>query len=616
MIDATGIEFSYEAGHPALAGVNLQIQPGEYVCILGGNGSGKSTLAKHLNALLIPDKGHVLINGLDTADTDALSAIRQAVGMVFQNPDDQLVASLVEDDVAFGPENIGVSNPELRKRVQNALQEVGLKGFEERETHTLSGGQKQRVAIAGSLAMQPDVLILDEASAMLDPRGQHDLMGVCNELHKAGMTLIMITHDMDEAAQAGRVIVLDRGKIVLDGTPQDVLVQENVLKSLNLDVPFACLLSRLLQSYGLEIPTCIRQKDLIDALASALCPASQAEIDRPVHECPTGQTGQTEENDKESDSAPLNEFDGELCTNPEGASNIITFKHVSFSYDPPSERTRAQRRKASEESLPEAAPVWALHDISFSVKQGEFFGIAGHTGSGKSTLIQHLNGILQPTEGQVFVLNHDLSNKHDIPQARNEVGLVFQYPEHQLFADTVYNDVAFGPRNLKLSDEEVDVRVREALQAMQLDFDEVNGKSPFALSGGQQRRVALAGVLAMRPNILVLDEPVVGLDPAGRRELLNIVSSLHSSGRTILMISHDMDELARYCNRILILNEGETFALGTPDEIFSGTYDLAEAGLELPAPQRIANALRARGVPLPDNTLFNSDTLAQALTNR
>ena len=255
MIDISNVKFTYDGTAFALNGISAHVSRGEFLCILGGNGSGKSTLAKHLNALLLPDEGTVTVDGMDTADANCTYLIRKTAGMVFQNPDDQLVASLVEDDVAFGPENLGLEPTELRKRVTAALEDVGLSGFERHETHALSGGQKQRVAIAGVLAMDPQVLILDEASAMLDPRGRAGLMRVCKELHAQGMTVVMITHFMEEAAEADRVIVLDEGRCVLDGTPAEVLTQDDVLRKLNLDVPFSTQMSRLLQDRGINLGT-------------------------------------------------------------------------------------------------------------------------------------------------------------------------------------------------------------------------------------------------------------------------------------------------------------------------------------------------------------------------
>lgn len=267
-IEFNSVSFTYDNEHWTLKDINLTIEKGSFVCILGGNGSGKSTLAKHINALLLPDEGEVHTLGYETRDPRVTYNIRSAAGMVFQNPDDQLVASVVENDIAFGPENLGVPTEELRSRVTDALVEVGLQGFDERETNALSGGQKQRVAIAGILAMNPEILILDEATAMLDPRGRKGLMRVCHELHERGMTIVMITHFMEEAAQAERIIVLDQGHIALDGTPEEVFSQRNILESLHLEMPFAAQLSNLLEKAAIDIPIFVETNPLKEALCA------------------------------------------------------------------------------------------------------------------------------------------------------------------------------------------------------------------------------------------------------------------------------------------------------------------------------------------------------------
>lgn len=266
MISFEDVSFTYTSEDYVLENISVEIPQGQFVCVLGANGSGKSTFSKLINALLLPDKGKVVVDGLITSNAENTFSIRSRAGSVFQNPDDQIVASLVENDVAFGPENLGIPNPELRQRVESALAQVGLTGFEKRETTALSGGQKQRVAIAGVLAMEPQILIFDEASAMLDPRGRRGLMRVCKELHEQGMTVIMITHYMEEAAKADRVLVLREGRIVLDGTPEEVLTQDDVLRELNLDIPFATQLSRLLQDKGIDIPTFVDREALKEAL--------------------------------------------------------------------------------------------------------------------------------------------------------------------------------------------------------------------------------------------------------------------------------------------------------------------------------------------------------------
>lgn len=266
MISFEDVSFTYTNESYVLEDLSVEIPQGQFVCVLGANGSGKSTFSKLINALLLPDKGEVKVDGLITSDAQNTFAIRSKAGSVFQNPDDQIVASLVENDVAFGPENLGIPNPELLERVEAALAQVGLTGFKKRETNALSGGQKQRVAIAGILAMEPQILIFDEASAMLDPRGRRGLMRVCKELHAQGMTIVMITHYMEEAAEADRVLVLREGKIVLDGTPEEVLTQDAELRKLNLDIPFATQLSRLLQDKGIDIPTFVDREPLKEAL--------------------------------------------------------------------------------------------------------------------------------------------------------------------------------------------------------------------------------------------------------------------------------------------------------------------------------------------------------------
>lgn len=255
---------------------------------------------------------------------------------------------------------------------------------------------------------------------------------------------------------------------------------------------------------------------------------------------------------------------------------------------------------------------WALQNISFTVNEGDFLGIAGHTGSGKSTLLQHMNGLLAPTRGRVTLDGANLADKTARKSCRNAVGVVFQYPERQLFAATVYDDVAFGPRNLKLDDAEVDRRVRASLESVGLSCDDLGNASPFELSGGQQRRVAFAGVLAMNPQVLVLDEPTAGLDPEAKALFLQLIDTLHRDGMTVVMVSHNMDDLARFCNRIIVLNQGQLVLEGTPEQVFSHEGELHAIGLDIPTAQRMANNLRARGVRLPARLFFDAQDLANA----
>ena len=598
IIEFDNAAFSYDGEHNALREISLSIEPGTFVCVLGGNGSGKSTFAKHINALLVPDDGRVSVLGFDTSSPENTFAVRSNAGMVFQNPDDQIVSSVIENDVAFGPENLGVPSDELRERVTRALEQVGLRGYEKKQTDTLSGGQKQRVAMAGVLAMEPQILILDEASAMLDPRGRSGLLRICKELNDAGLTIVMITHFMEEASFADRVIVLEKGNVVLDGAPESVLLQADRLAELSLDIPFATRLSITLREKGVPVALHANEFDLEDEIVRLLGNSDTA--------MPANPAGRK--------MAPR----AEKTYGAENETPAIEFKNVSFTYEPVS-----QERKRKSSVAPEGkqadwgrAPseYWALQDLSFSVHRGEFFGIAGHTGSGKSTLIQLANGLLKPNAGTVFAAGTPLDNKRAIADARVDVGVVFQYPEHQLFASTVFDDVAFGPRNLGLSNNEIEERVRHAMEMVHLDLDELRDRNPFELSGGQQRRVAFAGVLAMDPHTLMLDEPVAGLDPQAKQRFLDLLVELREQqGLTVVVVSHNMDDLAKLCDRVLVLNEGRLFALDTPAAVFTDEAVLNSIGLGVPQAAHLANSLATYGVELPVDTVPSIDDLASAI---
>ena len=605
MIECRGVSFSYDSATPALDGIDLNIEDGEFFCILGGNGSGKSTFAKHLNALLQPDTGTVRVNGMDASDSELVYDIRSTAGMVFQNPDDQLVATLVEDDVAFGPENLGVESAQIAQRVREALKAVGLVGFERHETHALSGGQKQRVALAGVLAMEPRVLILDEASSMLDPRGRKGLMKVCHALHDRGMTIVMITHFMEEAAEADRVAVFRAGRVAMLGTPEEILTRADELAQLNLDMPESCRLGMALREKGVPVCAQVREADMVAEVAQAYAERNVAAA-----------TGQRSVSDTRSLDNASSATDG---TNE--AEPVIEISHLSYSYSLSArERRRWHKRSATADASSKQAlwgndpnSPWALRDVSLTVHHGEFLGLAGHTGSGKSTLVQHLNGLIRPQEGSVYALGLDLANKKDAASVKAKVGVVFQYPERQLFAETVAQDVAFGPHNLGLSQDEVARRVESSLARVGLDLATVGNKSPFELSGGQQRRVAFAGVLAMEPEVLVLDEPMAGLDPVARSDFLELIDRLHRDGLTVVMVSHSMDDLANCCDRIVVMNEGAVFAEGTPTQVFACADELKSIGLGVPAAQRMALALGKAGVPLCCDRLYTVEALADEL---
>ena len=268
MIEISHVTYKYDENEVVLCDVSLCVKRGEFVAVVGHNGSGKSTLAKHINALLLPTQGTVTVDGMDTRDEENTMRIRQKVGMVFQNPDNQLVTTVVEEDIAFGPENLGVEPREIRERVNWALDEVGMLAYAKNAPHLLSGGQKQRIAIAGMLAMKPDVLVLDEATAMLDPQGRQDVLAILKKLNRAGMTVVMITQYMEEAVIADRVAVLSEGKLILEGTPVEVFARADLLRENRLDLPLIAQLGERLRAGGLKIN---KAAITVEELANELC---------------------------------------------------------------------------------------------------------------------------------------------------------------------------------------------------------------------------------------------------------------------------------------------------------------------------------------------------------
>ena len=580
MVKAEGLTYEYkkmvdtekgskEETFLALNNINISIKKGEFVAVLGHNGSGKSTLAKHINALVKPTSGTLWVNGYDTKNDEFIWDIRQSAGMVFQNPDNQIVATVVEEDIAFGPENMGLSSEEIHKRVNMALDTVRMQEFRKNAPSKLSGGQKQRIAIAGVLAMKPDCIILDEPTAMLDPLGRKDVIETVMRLNKEeGITIILITHYMDEAVRADRVFVIDDGNLVMEGVPKEVFRQVDRLKGYGLDVPQVTEVAGILASKSIDIAEDILN---VDEMVSEICRIKGIE-----------NTLNSIENVKDIDIDSLKSEAERLF---DGSSNFdgIQIKNLTHVYN--------------------AGTVFekkALDDINISIKKGDFVGVIGHTGSGKSTLIQHLNAIMSPSSGGILLNGMDIfADKTKLKEVRQRVGVVFQYPEHQLFEMTIYKDVAFGPKNMKLSDEEVDTRVKKALETVGLSA-EYYEKSPFELSGGQKRRVAIAGVLAMNPEVLVLDEPTAGLDPKGRDEILESIKVMQEKlGITVILVSHSMEDVAKLVNNIIVMYKGRCVMRGTPKEVFARVDELEKMGLASPQISYVFERLIELGIDVP-----------------
>ena len=551
----------------ALQNVSLDVKQGEFIAILGRNGSGKSTLAKHINALLLPGEGEVIVDGMDTLDDEVRLQIRQTAGMVFQNPDNQIVANLVEEDVAFGPENLGVPTANIWNQVNEALNVTGMEGYRNQSPNHLSGGQKQRVAIAGVLAMEPKCIIFDEATAMLDPQGRKQMIEVAKRLQEEkGISIILITHHMDEVLSADKVFVMKDGKIMEYGTPEQIFAEREMLEECGLGLPsFYQYLHFLIGQDILSEEEC---EDIQDerALSKLLCKKYGKLKGRALSD-------DVEEDGRVDGNVVHGDMD---MAEREG----ILLNHVSYVYN----------KGFFDERI-------ALNDVSLKIGKGEFVAVIGHTGSGKSTLMQHLDGLYLPTEGNVYFNGQDIADQNfSLKELRQKVGLVFQYPEYQLFAETVEKDVYFGPENMGLSRVEAQKRAYEAIEAVGLP-DTIYDSSPLQLSGGQKRRVAIAGVLAMQPEYLVLDEPTAGLDPFSAEALLVMLKDLQEKqGITIVIVSHSMEEVAEYAERIVVMEHGEKWMDGTVWEVFERAEELEKIGLSVPIGMELLHSLKDAGI--------------------
>ena len=544
----------------AIDEVDIQIEKGRFIAILGHNGSGKSTFAKHINALLVPGGGTMWVGGRDTKDEDGLWNIRQSAGMVFQNPDNQIIATVVEEDVGFGPENLGVPTKEIWQRVDDALEKVGMTEYRYRSPNKLSGGQKQRVAIAGVVAMRPECIVLDEPTAMLDPNGRKEVIRTVRDLQKQEkVTVILITHYMEEVTDADYIYVMDKGKVVMEGKPEQIFSKVDLLKHYRLDVPQATAVADELIRKGFPVSAGTLTRE-------ALC--------REV-------VSLARERGRIQDPLGKEVYRDEVKSRPDG-DPVLRLKNLNYIYNP---GTAYEKR--------------AMKGVDLDIWKGEFIGIIGHTGSGKSTLIQHLDGLIRATGGELFFQGENIYQEgYSMKTLRQQVGLVFQYPEHQLFEADVLSDVCFGPKNQGLSDEECRQRAKEALQMVGFPETLYNA-SPFDLSGGQKRRVAIAGVLAMRPKVLVLDEPTAGLDPKGRDDILDQIALLQKTTHmTVILVSHSMEDVARYVDRIIVMNHGEKIFDDTPKRVFRHYKRLEEVGLAAPEVTYLMHELRAQGIPV------------------
>jgi energy-coupling factor transport system ATP-binding protein len=542
-----------EENAPVLQGISFQVERGEFVALLSRVGAGKSTLCMALNGL-VPHStgglfhGRVEVLGHDTR-LHAVADLARFVGYIFQDPESQLTQMRVEDEIAFGLENLGVPSAEIEERVTWALEAVGLAEFRDRPPLLLSGGEQQRVAIASVIAMRPQILVLDEPTASLDPAGKAAVFGILADLRRRlNMTIFMATQEVERVSRyADRCLVLHNGSIVLDGTPAQVFSNVERLQEMGIGVPqYAELGHQLSRQTGRQY----RFASNADALKQLRRRAIKYHLaTRPVTRPPTI-----------------------TKANPLAERRTIELQNVSYQFD-------------------DGTP--AITDVSLSLHPGDFLALLGPNGAGKTTLIRHFNGLLRPTTGRVMVEHRD-TRAASVSELSSLVGYSFQNPDHQIFSPTVSEEVAFGLRMRSLPPTIIARRVAEVLDRFRLTA--CAAMPPALLGFGQRRKVALASVIAMQPVVLVLDEPTGGLDWSSRQELMEAVVAFHAIGRTVVLVTHDMQLVAEYATRAVVLNAGKIVFDGTPRELFADQKSLVQAQLALPPVTRLARRMRSLGL--------------------
>lgn len=563
------VTFVHAKGVVALDHVSFSIPAGKRTCIVGANGSGKSTVASILSGLTAPDKGTVTFLGTTVVndgqvDFEAYKTIRPQLGLVFQNPEDQIICSVVADDIAFGLENLQVPSDQITPLVEQQITLGTLTKFASENPQMLSGGQQQRVAISGALVMKPQILILDEPSAALDVVHRNNVMGLVEKLRAAGKTIVHVTHFMDEVVSADHVIALDDGRVAFEGTPEALFEQHELVECLHLEEPFAYQVAHALNNRGVVVCKSPSAQRVLDELTELLATAPQGARS-------AGEKGGV----AESCGAMAAGCGGVATADSVSEQAAVSVRDVTFSYQKP-----------------------VLKNISVDVQKGSHVAVIGSTGSGKSTLARLICALDTPDAGSLCVTGLDTRQKQNRRKLHGIVGYAMQQPERQLFAQTVAEDVAFGPTNLGLSACDVASAVNAALELVGLSHKA--DASPFELSGGQQRLCALAGVIAMHPKVLVLDEPTSGLDPYYCSELRKIINAVLEDGCTVIELTHSMEDAAE-ADQIIVLHEGDLVFSGSPQQTFThfSEAEFQELGLGIPHALAWAQRLsRATGINL------------------
>ncbi|MEM3737315.1 MAG: energy-coupling factor transporter ATPase [Candidatus Bathyarchaeia archaeon] len=541
MIKFKDFTFFYsDEENPALVDINLQVSDGEFLLLTGPSGSGKSSLCRCLNGL-IPHfyggrvKGYVEVQGLNTLK-HSTREIAEKVGMVFQDPENQLVTTDVEREIAFGLENLNLPSEAIAKRVEEALDAVGISHLRNRPLQDLSGGEKQKVALASVLALHPEVLVLDEPTSQLDPKSAEELLSVVSRMNdELGITVILVEHRLDRVIhQVDRLLVMSEGKIVMDGSPKEIL-SNDCLERLGVGVPPIVKLTRRLRGRGFKVanvPLTVKDAravldDVFRSVSTTALPDDG--VDR-----------------------------GEL---------VIEAKNLRYVYP---------------------NGVEALRGIDLKIYCGEFIAVTGRNGSGKTTLLKMLNGLLKPTSGRITVCGLDTKTA-TVAELARRVGYVFQNPSDHLIGETVEEDLRISLESMNLQADYVDKEINHTLSKFNLSTHR-HGYPPY-LSGGERQRVALASVIIRRPKVLALDEPTRGMDFKLKTELMNLLKDYRREGNTVILVTHDIETIAEYCDRVILLSDGRVVADGPKRDV------LSEALLFSPQINRLVKAYEKYGIP-------------------
>jgi energy-coupling factor transport system ATP-binding protein len=534
------VSFTYTDGErPALSRIRFEVAAGEMVGVMGASGAGKSTLAKCLNRI-VPEfeggafAGVVRIGGR-SLDGARVCEVAPRVGMVFQDFEAQLFSTNVAHEVAFAMEQVGMEREEMVRRIRPALEAVGLAGFEHRDPTSLSGGEKQRLAIASVLALRPAVIVLDEPTTDLDPEGKAEVFALIRALREQGLSLIVIEHEAEVLRSADRLVLLREGEIITEGAPHDLMTRIELLEECGVHPPD---LNRVLARSG--IPAHAASVDEAEALIRRALPRLGAS----AHSSHLSSAA--------ADTSPQD------AAAADGAPPLVEVRALKFNY-------------------PDGPPV--LDSIDLRIAPGEFIAIIGQNGSGKTTLAKHLVGLLRPIAGVVMLNGRDRATMRPAETAA-EVGYVFQNPDHQIFAATVEDEVAFGPRNFNLAPGEIQRRCDEVLRAVGLE--DARALDPFLLSKGERQRLAVASVLALRPRLLILDEPTTGLDYREQRRMMALVTELNHDGIAIVMITHTPWLVAEYARRVVLIRHGRKLYDGGVREFFVRDELLASSSFRAP----------------------------------